>query len=347
MPLVISVSVNLDAHNSYSAESVSIHNAYSVSFCKYTGYSKLNFVGVTDGVDPAWSIEIPILTAGESISIIDSITAPLDPDPVPRMTTEGGSVYPEPARTKFALYILPPETFTVPEALLPPGSCGLSIVITALLYNWPTFLITKSTILPESFAIDTVKFWAVVLLNWVNERISKISLWRNKIPLWLFKTNVYTWSLFNTTSPTLDGVNILLFLSITFSIGPEAPEVLPKTFSPIFNVIVPFVKTFKYVLGSNVVSVPGTIYFPGFPVSTLERYTLNGIVLLLFLKNNSISVTKTPPSKFSTLKVWLNGFGLSLLLVILSTSWTPSFALKWAGIVEIIPAGFSGKVPTE
>ena len=69
-------------------------------------------------------------------------------------------------------------------------------------------------------------------------------------------------------------------------------------------------------------------------------------MFLLFLaKNRSTLVTKQPPSKFSTLNVCASGLGLTGLSVLLSINWTPSFALKNAGFVETILAGFSGRTP--
>ena len=88
-------------------------------------------VGVVDSVTPSVSIAIPIRTAGESIVKNDSISAPAFPDPVPPITTAGGSVYSEPERTISVLYTFPPETLTVAVELPPPGSCGLSIVTIA------------------------------------------------------------------------------------------------------------------------------------------------------------------------------------------------------------------------
>ena len=62
-------------------------------------------------------------------------------------------------------------------------------------------------------------------------------------------------------------------------------------------------------------------------------------------KNKSTPVENIPPSKFSTLNVCASGLGLEVFSVLLSINWTPSFALKNAGAVEIIDAGFSGKIP--
>ena len=63
------------------------------------------------------------------------------------------------------------------------------------------------------------------------------------------------------------------------------------------------------------------------------------------LKNRSIPVVNTPPSKFSTLNVWASGLGLIGLSVLLSVTWVPSLDLKNAGEVEIIDEGFSGTNP--
>jgi hypothetical protein len=52
-------------------------------------------------------------TAGLSIVINDSISAPELPVPVPLITTAGGSVYSEPESTISVWYTLPPETLTV------------------------------------------------------------------------------------------------------------------------------------------------------------------------------------------------------------------------------------------
>ena len=66
---------------------------------------------------------------------------------------------------------------------------------------------------------------------------------------------------------------------------------------------------------------------------------------LFLLKYRSAPVTNTPPSKFSTLNVWARGLGLIGLSVLLSIICTPSFALKYAGLVETILDGFSGRIP--
>ena len=120
--MAISTSPSLDAHSSYSIESVSIARAYSVSFCRNTGCLKLNLVGVVDSVTPSVSIAIPILTAGVSISTTDSITAPAAPRPTPFTTTDGGSVYPLPESETSQLYTLPSETEIEPVAEDPPGN---------------------------------------------------------------------------------------------------------------------------------------------------------------------------------------------------------------------------------
>ena len=68
------------------------------------------------------SIAIPILTAGSSIMISDSITAPVAAAPEPLTTTDGASVYPLPDIETSARYNSPFETFAIPVALLPPGN---------------------------------------------------------------------------------------------------------------------------------------------------------------------------------------------------------------------------------
>ena len=87
------------------------------------------------------------------------------------------------------------------------------------------------------------------------------------------------------------------------------------------------------------------MFLPGLLFCTSVRYTLIGIVLLFCAKNKSIPVVNTPPSNPSTVNVWASGFGLIGFAVLLSVNWVPSFALKYAGVVDIIEDGFSGNVP--
>lgn len=92
-------------------------------------------------------------------------------------------------------------------------------------------------------------------------------------------------------------------------IGPLAPEVNPTHVSSFNTVKVPFVYTLRYVSGFKILSLPGIIYFPGFPDSIFERYTLIGIVELFLLKYKSTAVKNAPPSNFSILKDCESGFG--------------------------------------
>ena len=56
----------------------------------------MNLVGIVELTVVSVSTAIPILTAGSSITISDSITAPVAAEPDPLTTTAGASVYPLP-----------------------------------------------------------------------------------------------------------------------------------------------------------------------------------------------------------------------------------------------------------
>ena len=73
----------------------------------------------------------------------------------------------------------------------------------------------------------------LVLLASIKEGILRVSSCWKDTPVWLLRTNVYTWSFVNENTPEEDGVTSSLFLSNTLEIGPEALDVPPVTFSPL------------------------------------------------------------------------------------------------------------------
>ena len=103
--------------------------------------------------------------------------------------------------------------------------------------------------------------------------------------------------------------------------------------------------TFNLVSGAIVVSVPGMIDLPGFPLAVFVRYVLTGTLRSFLLKNSLIPVTKHPPSKFSTLNVCVKGEGFLLDPVSVSTICLPSFVLRFAGRVEVTVDVLVGRTP--
>jgi len=87
--------------------------------------------------------------------------------------------------------------------------------------------------LPLSLATVRTPDSPSVLFLRVTDGTESCSFWLNERPLWLLKTRVYTCSFVNKNLPEEDGTKSTPFLSITFSTGPLAAEVVPVTFSPL------------------------------------------------------------------------------------------------------------------
>ena len=85
----------------------------------------------------------------------------------------------------------------------------------------------------------------LVLLASIKEGILNVSSCWNDTPVWLLRTNVYTWSFVNENTPAEDGVTSSLFLSNILEIGPEALDVPPVTFSPFVTVRLELATTLK------------------------------------------------------------------------------------------------------
>ena len=68
--------------------------------------------------------------------------------------------------------------------------------------------------------------------------------------------------------PDAEATNSTLFLSNTWSIGPDAADELPVTLSSLYIATLPLAKHLMNVLGDKVFSLPGTILLPGFSAST-------------------------------------------------------------------------------
>ena len=82
---------------------------------------------------------------------------------------------------------------------------------------------------------------------------------------------MYTCSLVKVTTPLLEAVTSLLFLSRTLASGPLQFDLAPVIVSPIVTVRVPLVNTRILVFGTSDTSVPGTMYFPGLSLSVFVR----------------------------------------------------------------------------
>ena len=75
-----------------------------------------------------------------------------------------------------------------------------------------------------------------------------------------------------------------MFLSNILSIGPEAADEVPVTFSFLYTDKLPLAKHLRKVFGDNTFSLPGTMFLPGFSASTLVMYVLTGTFVLFLLK---------------------------------------------------------------
>ena len=93
--------------------------------------------------------------------------------------------------------------------------------------------------LPESLAVFKPIVALLALLYCVTLFKVRSSFAWNEVPLWLLNTNVYTCSLVIDILPSVVGKTSNIFLSYTLKRGPIASDLLPVTFSPTVNVILP------------------------------------------------------------------------------------------------------------